>query len=149
MISIVIQPQYAYNILVATGIGFQVILIGGMASAARRKYKVDYPDMGNGRLSAKLTDEQWADFNNHQRAHYNYVEGAATAISFNLLAGLFYPRASAIFGLAYIIGRQLYAHMYMKRGPKARFYGTALFDLSLVAQLGMIIYGCMKTLGCF
>jgi hypothetical protein len=33
--------------------------------------KGGYPDMGSGRYSAKLSDEEWIKFNNYQRAHYN------------------------------------------------------------------------------
>lgn len=75
----------------------QVLYIGGAyGAAARRKYGIKYPDMGNGRYAQKLTDAQWEDFNNHQRAHYNYVEGVASAITLQLLAGAFYPKASAM-----------------------------------------------------
>jgi hypothetical protein len=35
-----------------------------------------YPDMGSGRFSALLPYGDWLAFNNAQRAHYNYVEGA-------------------------------------------------------------------------
>lgn len=55
--------------------------------------------MGNGRFSEKLTDDQWKEFNNYQRAHQNYVEGLAMAISFQLFAGLFYPRAAAWYAI--------------------------------------------------
>jgi hypothetical protein len=33
--------------------------------------KGGYPDMGNGRYAAKLSDDDWLKFNNYQRAHYN------------------------------------------------------------------------------
>jgi hypothetical protein len=42
------------------------------------------------------------DFNNHQRAHYNYVEGVASAITLQLIAGLFFPQVAAWTGLTYI-----------------------------------------------
>ena len=40
---------------------------------ARYACVCSYPDMGSGRYSAKLTMDQWTDFNNAQRAHQNYV----------------------------------------------------------------------------
>ncbi|KAI9145373.1 hypothetical protein BKA69DRAFT_1051055 [Paraphysoderma sedebokerense] len=39
-------------------------------SKLRKKYGINYPDMGNGRYAAKLTDDQWKEFNNAQRVHY-------------------------------------------------------------------------------
>lgn len=32
-----------------------------------------YPDTGNGYYSKNLSYEEWFQFNNAQRAHYNYV----------------------------------------------------------------------------
>jgi hypothetical protein len=37
--------------------------------------------MGSGRYAAKLTDEAWEEFNNYQRAHYNYIEGISSALT--------------------------------------------------------------------
>jgi glutathione S-transferase len=102
--------------------------------------------MGNGRSAAKLTDDQWKDFNNYQRAHYNYLENVAMAISFELMAGVFYPRAAAISGVVYMIGRHIYGVMYQRYGPKHRHYGGFL-NLALLAEFGMIVYGSLRTLG--
>lgn len=33
-----------------------------------------YPDMGNGRYSARLSYLDWLDFNKAQRVHYNFLE---------------------------------------------------------------------------
>ena len=82
--------------MTASAIAFHVVFTGSYAAAARTKYKIEYPDMGSGRYSAKLTDEQWKDFNNAQRAHYNYVEGVASAITLQLLGGIFYPKTVAM-----------------------------------------------------
>lgn len=69
------------NLLAASSIAFHVIIVGGMyVGAARKKYGIKYPDMGNGRYAKKLTDAQWVDFNNHQRVHQNYVEGVTAAV---------------------------------------------------------------------
>ena len=105
--------------------------------------------MGNGRFAAKLTDDQWKDFNNHQRAHYNYVEGVATAITLQLLGGLFFPVPVAWAGLAYIVGRQVYASLYMKKGPDGRMVGALIFDFALLFMLGAAIYGSLKFVGVF
>eukprot|EP00005_Dracoamoeba_jomungandri_P005421 CAMPEP_0174258656 /NCGR_PEP_ID=MMETSP0439-20130205/7616_1 /TAXON_ID=0 /ORGANISM="Stereomyxa ramosa, Strain Chinc5" /LENGTH=156 /DNA_ID=CAMNT_0015342247 /DNA_START=37 /DNA_END=507 /DNA_ORIENTATION=+ len=103
--------------------------------------KGGYPDMGNGRYSQKLTHEQWLEFNNYQRAHYNYVEGAASIMTLELLAGLFYPKLSAIAGFVYVIGRALYAIGYRRNGPQGRLIGALLLDGGIVTLFGAAVYG--------
>lgn len=69
-----ISPLYAWPMLTAVCMGMECIITGFTVGTVRRKYDIKYPDMGNGRYAAKLTEAQWAEFNNYQRAHYNYVE---------------------------------------------------------------------------
>ena len=69
-----------------------------------------------GRYAALLDYPKWLALNNAQRAHYNYVEGAPTALVELLLAGLWFPKFAASAGVVYIIGRQMYAHSYAKSG---------------------------------
>ena len=171
---------------------FQVIIIGGMyVGSARKKFGVKYPDMGDGRYAAKLTDDQWKEFANNQRVHQNYVEGIASAVTLEvrgrlisspnlsylphtpsrrsnlshptptprrtdhhpavrgkqLISGLFFPKASAILGLVYMVGRQVYAAGYSRNGPDGRMYGALLFDLALVGWLGMSVFGNLQSLG--
>lgn len=49
-------------------------------------------------------------------------------------------------GALYMIGRQLYAYGYTRTGSGGRYFGVALLDTALVAQAGMIIYGCIQLL---
>ncbi|KAJ3087312.1 hypothetical protein HK102_011368 [Quaeritorhiza haematococci] len=142
--SIVVSKDYAWCILAATGMATQIMLTGGAAMGARKKYGVKYPDMGSGRYAAKLNDKDWEAFNNYQRAHYNYVEQITTAVTFELLCGLFFPRFSAYAGLAYIVGRQLYAWGYTSKGSEGRVLGAAVLDLALVGMFGGIVYGALK-----
>ena len=58
--------------------------------------------MGTGRFAALLPYDQWLAFANAQRAHYNYVEGAASAIFLTVGAGLYNPRVAAMLGAAYV-----------------------------------------------
>ena len=74
-------------------------------------------------------------FNNYQRAHYNYVEGVASAITLELITGLFHPGVAVFAGLLYIIGRVFYAIGYRSQGPKGRLIGALMIDAALLTFL--------------
>lgn len=89
------------------------------------------PDVGNGYYSSKFTYEQWFEFNNAQRAHYNYFE-ALTPTLIWILIGIFYqPLAAAILGFAVFVGRVIYTLGYFKT-PNSRSFGAIIFDLGFV-----------------
>ncbi|ORX78651.1 membrane-associated proteins in eicosanoid and glutathione metabolism [Basidiobolus meristosporus CBS 931.73] len=142
--SITLSPEFAWPILAAAAMGFQLVAIGAGVGAARKKYKVDYPDMGSGRFAAKLNDEDWVAFNNVQRSHQNYVEQISSAQIFVLLTGLFCPKFAGFLGFVYIAGRQLYANGYRASGPEGRRAGAILFNISLLTMLLTIVYSCLK-----
>ena len=96
--------------------------------------------MGSGRYSAKLTLEQWQDFNCAQRGHQNYVEGVATAMAIFLITGLFQTRLTIVLAAVYIVGRALYAAGYSAAGPKGRLVGAILYDIALLAGFGVGAY---------
>jgi glutathione S-transferase len=144
--SIEIAKDYAYVLVAATAISLQVIIIGFGVGGARKKHGVKYPDMGNGRYSAKLNDADWEDFNNHMRAHYNYVEGVASITTALLISGLFYPRWSAAWGATYVVGRQLYAIGYRRSGAQGRLLGVGLVDVGLFTLIGTAFYGAINTI---
>ncbi|KAJ1552457.1 hypothetical protein HK096_000103, partial [Nowakowskiella sp. JEL0078] len=103
MSAITISTQYGYVLLLALAINLQIHLTGMSIGAQRRKHGVKYPDMGNGRHAAKLSDEAWTEFNNYQRVHYNYVENATQILTLILTAGLFMPKTSAAIGVVYMV----------------------------------------------
>jgi len=157
---IAVGQSYGWNIIIAALMGFQVIFQGMSIGSIRKKlftasfFKTNfpefeqdnypqggYPDMGNGRFSDKLSLKDWTTFNNYQRAHYNYVEGIASVITLELLSGLFFPRFAVLFGLIYIVGREIYARGYRGSGAKGRMYGALFLDVALVALFGATLYG--------
>lgn len=124
--------------------------------------------MGSGRSAAKLSDEDWARFNNAQRAHYNYIESgtghvvfllllllivppilAAGVLSMLVLGGLYYPRFQSVTAIAYMIGRFMYGRGYVKSGSKGRYPGVLIVDVAAVTLLGTAVVGSLKVLGCF
>ena len=95
-----------------------------------------YPDDGHGRFSDKLSDAEWMEVANAQRAHYNFVEQLPISISLLSITGLAFPRVAVIGGAMYIIGRALYGVGYRAKGSTGRYNGVVLIDLSLLILLG-------------
>jgi len=147
--SLVIPKDFAYVIITSTLTALEVIIIGFFAGSLRGKKPFDvmkYPDTGNGRYSQKLEEKDWVTFNNYQRAHMNFVEGVASAITFQLLSGLFFPKLAGILGAMYIAGRALYAYGYMAKGPKGRSMGGLILDVALVAMFVASLAGAVNLL---
>ena len=67
MVAINLNPDFGYVVMVGAAMSLHCMLQGFAVGSARKKFKVDYPDMGCGRFSAKLTDKEWEEFNNVQR----------------------------------------------------------------------------------
>ncbi|PVZ97751.1 hypothetical protein BB558_006285 [Smittium angustum] len=141
-----VSPEYNWNLLAATLMGVQCFYSGLRVYAARRKYNVDYPDMGSGRFAAKLSDKDWKDFNNIMRTHQNYVEQIPIAISAVLIGGLFNPKLTAILGGVYILGRAIYNFGYSRFGPPGRLFGVLFIDVGLLGMLGSNLVGIIKRL---
>ena len=110
--------------------------------------KGGYPDSGSGLYSQKLTYKQWFDFNNAQRAHYNFVEMMPSTLVFLLVGGIYFPVPSAVIGLVTAISRAIYSYGYANSGPKGRLLGAILNDLCLLGLLGLSVASAvMFTLG--
>jgi glutathione S-transferase len=103
--------------------------------------ELGYPDMGNGRYAALLSYEQWVEFNNCQRAHYNMVESSAPTLATVLAAGLYYPRLASGLGVAYAVGMYMFSAGYKsKKGADGRILGALLRSLSSLALVGICFY---------
>ncbi|OLY80545.1 Microsomal glutathione S-transferase 3 [Smittium mucronatum] len=141
MAAITIGTQYTWNLLAVTAMCFQCALAGFSVGGARKKFGVDYPDMGSGRFTAKLTDAQWIEFNNVMRVHQNYVEQLPIVIVATLVSGIFYPTLSALLGGIYITGRYLYGVGYTKSGASGRYPGAPMLNLSMFLNLILCFIG--------
>lgn len=160
--TITLTKEHGYVMFVLIATVFHYLIVGFSVGGARRKTfseeymqknfgeihkkqygkpapKLGYPDMGNGRYSEKLSYQEWYEFQNAQRAHYNYLEQIPLVIVFELIAGVIYPIWTVYFGAAYIVGRVLYTIGYKAQGPGGRLVGAIILDLALVALLVLSI----------
>ncbi|KAJ3361094.1 Microsomal glutathione S-transferase 3 [Allomyces javanicus] len=145
--AITLASDFGYVVLSLVALNLHYSTSSRYVMALRKKYGIQYPDMGNGRYSAKLTDAQWHEFNSAQRVHQNYLEQLPTVNTMVLLSGLFNPTWTAGLTGAYIIGRQIYIHGYIHSGPQARLRGSALFWPAFFGLVGIAAHGAIKLLG--
>lgn len=109
--------------------------------------ELGYPDVGGGQFSQKLTTKQWMEFGNVQRAHGNFVEGAAPMLTFLLVSGLFFTRFTVGCGALYIVGRALYTGGYKLKGSRGRVLGVLILNAGLVGCLGGALLGAWNMAG--
>ena len=110
--------------------------------------KGGYPDMGSGFYAQKLSYKEWFEFNNAQRAHYNFIEFAPTCFVWLLIAGIYFPIPAAVIGLAVIIFRIFYGVGYVNSGAKGRLIGAIGGDLCILGLFGLsLASGIMFAMG--
>ena len=164
---ITLNSEHGLVILSAAAIAIQCIATGFVAGGIRMKlftqkflednfgeqHKKDfgsvplkggYPDMGNGRYSDKLSYKDWYNFNNTQRAHYNFLEQVGSILALLLIAGIGFPTVAGILGWTYFVGRVLFTIGYISKGPQGRLIGVVLVDLALLGLAGTSIASGLK-----
>ncbi|KNE67894.1 hypothetical protein AMAG_12612 [Allomyces macrogynus ATCC 38327] len=147
MSTITLPEDFGMVVLSLVVLNFHYVSSSRYVMAARKKLKIDYPDMGNGRYAAKLTDAQWHEFNSAQRAHQNYLEQLPVVNTIVFLSGLFNPKWTAGLTALYAVGRQMYTSGYVTNGPQGRVAGTRLFYPAFFGMVGITIHGAIKSLG--
>ena len=166
---ITITSEYGLALLSAAAIAFQCLATAvapgkGRAKAFSQEFlnkhfgeqhkkdfgveitKGGYPDMGSGRYSDKLTYKEWYEFNNAQRAHYNFIEQIGPILTLLLVAAIRLPTAAGWLGLTYCVGRLLYTIGYVFKGPKGRMIGVLLVDVGLIGLVGTAFASAWKLL---
>ncbi len=128
--SLPLQPAHGYVIVVAAAISMHCYVQGFYVGGLRKKYSLEYPDSGSGRLSTKLSDAQWHTFNCAQRAHQNYLESLPFVLITLVLASIQFPLFAASAGVGVLVGRQFYCSGYRANGPQGRSLGAGINGLS-------------------
>lgn len=167
--TITISSDFGFTLSAIAAIAIQCIFTGFIAGGSRKKIfskeymernfgeqhkkafgenikPMGYPDMGNGVYSSKLEYKDWYNFNNSQRAHYNFVEQVGSVIALVFVAGIGMPWVAGILGWLYCIGRLIYTMGYVAKGPNGRLIGAGVMDLGLLGLIGVAGYSCYKVI---
>ena len=84
-----------------------------------------------------MSYKEWYDFNNAQRAHYNFLEMSPSTFVWLFIAGIYFPIPAAVLGFGVFIFRLVYTIGYVKGGPGGRLVGAIANDLLLLGLVGL------------
>ena len=81
-----------------------------------------WPDMGSGRYTMAAGYRAWMEINKGQRVYQNYTENIQQMTASMLIAGLFLPIATAVWGTLYLLARIGYVCAYLQAPNKRKIF---------------------------
>ncbi|OQR81599.1 hypothetical protein THRCLA_23334 [Thraustotheca clavata] len=133
-----LQPEHGYVILAAVATGFVNAWAGMKVGAARKLYKIEYPQM-----YAERGDKNFNAFNCVQRAHQNMLENLPVFFTLLATSSIFRPGYAAIAGGIRVAGFIAYVQGYATGDPTKRMNG-AFGYLGLFAAIGLSIEAAVR-----
>ncbi|ETE59726.1 Microsomal glutathione S-transferase 3 [Ophiophagus hannah] len=118
---VVFSKEYGYVILTGTASFVLITHLAVNVSKARKKYHVE-------------------------RAHQNTLETYPSFLFFLGISGIYYPHVATGLGIAWIIGRILYAYGYYTGDPSKRNRGV-LGSIAHLCLAGTTVYSAFQHLG--
>jgi len=134
-VTLTLQPEYGYVILSGILSGIVLFYLGGRVGGVRKKLGVDLPSLYADRLEA-LKDKDKHLFNCYQRGHQNALESWPIILTMLFVGGIKHPVISAAAGVAWSLGRILYAFGYSTGDPSKRSRGAPFYFLAMITLLG-------------
>ncbi|KAL3145502.1 hypothetical protein ABBQ32_003326 [Trebouxia sp. C0010 RCD-2024] len=135
--------SHAYGYLMAS-VAFTAAVVQWMVfkvAKARKTAGVEYPKLyaeGNNAVSVK--------FNCTQRAHQNTLENLPVFLIMQILLAQAYPMFASGLGVAWAVGRIVYAVGYSSGDANKRLPGSAISNLVQFAMLGTLSFTAFKVL---
>ena len=121
-----VDPEFGYVVFVFIATYLVNIWMMLNVGKMRKKLKVYYP---------KMYDDSQPLFNCYQRAHQNTLELLPFFLGFLLMAGFRHPRLASLSGVAYLVGRVVFAKSYYTGDPTKRIPGVAITYVSMWALI--------------
>ncbi|KIW00687.1 uncharacterized protein PV09_07871 [Verruconis gallopava] len=149
-LAIQVPKEYGYTLVSAAASCFVAVWHGMRVGPFRRAAGVPYPNAyaSQEQIAAATNPEQKKAlylFNCAQRAHYNFLENYVAVLPAMLIAGLGYPKTTAVTSAAWTVFRILYATGYtradkekgMGRYQGAGFWLAEAVLFVLVGKMGV------------
>ncbi|TGZ76607.1 membrane-associated proteins in eicosanoid and glutathione metabolism [Ascodesmis nigricans] len=145
---VIIPDDYTYTLIPLLFSGLLNFYHGLLVGRHRKLAKVPYP---NAYVPASEANADLAKyrFNCAQRAHANYIENWPQFASSLVVAGLWYPKAAAVAGGVWAVGRLVYARGYSGSAQigddgKGRIGLGMVYFLAQLSLWGMSGWGLWK-----
>ncbi|CAD6579459.1 MAG: hypothetical protein ASARMPREDX12_009177 [Alectoria sarmentosa] len=141
MASIHVSSDYKYVLLTATASTFITSFHTNLTGTYRKAARVPFPYPYATATEAATSAEKFR-FNCAQKAHANFTENHTSFVFVLLIAGLRFPKSSAVLGAMWCTARVLYALGYTRKynaeDGKGRHWGT-WWSLPHILLMGMAV----------
>jgi len=146
--TIQLQQEYGYVLLAAASTFIMGTLHAVKTGSYRKSSGIGYPNAYASDEVAKSNPQAYL-LNCAQRAHANFTENHTSTLAALLIAGLQYPIASAVMGVAWTVSRYVYMWGYCSPAYEAgrgRYLGVShslfqfgLYGLAITTAVKMIM----------